>query len=305
MSLAGTTILARAQRRGTEATPPPPAPTSRFVQDGPLRWHVATMGTGPAVLLVHGTGASSHSFHALMRRLASHFTLVAPDLPGHALTRAPRSFEPTLPNTAHALGRLAAALELRPRIVVGHSAGAALVARMTLDRLIEPEPALVVGLAAALVPFRGLARAVLHPAAAVLSRSLAPALIATRFGRTRRVDDIVRSTGSVLDRHGVESYRRLVERPEHVAGVLAMMARWDLDPLYDALPRLRPPFLLLAGANDRAVPLAQLRAASARVPRATLVVVERAGHLLHEEQPNEVARLILEHAEPSRQHEEP
>jgi magnesium chelatase accessory protein len=264
----------------------------RFVQEGPLRWHVTTMGRGPVVLLVHGTGASSHSFFALMRQLAERFTLVAPDLPGHANTRATGSFEPTLPGTARALGRLVTTLGLSPTIVVGHSAGAALAARMTLDRLVEPE--LVVGLAPALVPFRGLARAVLHPAAGLLSRSIAPALIAAGVARTRRVEDIVRSTGSVLDRQGVESYRRLVARPEHVAGVLAMMARWDLVPLHDALPRLDTPLLLVAGESDRAVPVAQLRAASARLPHATLVVVRGAGHLLHEEQPQHVARLILE-----------
>lgn len=291
---------AEAERARPHLAAAPEAPESRFVDDGRIRWHVTTMGQGPAVLLVHGTGASSHSFHPLMRRLAERFTLVAPDLPGHALTWAPRSFEPSLPNMAQALGRLTAALDLRPTLVVGHSAGAALVARMTLDHVVDPE--LVVGLAAALVPLPGLARAVLHPAAALLSRSIAPALIASGVAFTRGVDGILRSTGSVLDPQGLESYRRLVERPEHVAGVLSMMAHWELDPLYDALPRLRARCLLLAGANDRAVPVAQIRAASARLPHATLVVVERAGHLLHEERPERVSRLILEHLDRPQDH---
>lgn len=302
MSLARTQHAPRGPR-SLASVRPPAAPEHRFVQDGPIRWHVTTMGQGPAVLLVHGTGASSHSFHALMQLLAERFTVVVPDLPGHALTLASPSFEPSLPSMASALGRLVAALALRPVVVVGHSAGAALVAQMTLDHLVEPR--LVVGLAAALVPFRGLARAVLHPAAGLLSRSIAPMLIAAGLAGTRRVGSIVRSTGSTLDPSGVEAYRRLVERPEHVAGVLSMMAHWDLDPLYHALPRLGPPCLLLAGQHDRAAPVAQLRAVSARMPRTTLVVVARTGHLLHEEQPRQVATLILEHVDRSQQqHEE-
>lgn len=300
MSLARTfdSLRADVERRilrlASAVDPAPTALQHRYVEDGPIRWHVTTMGRGPAVLLIHGTGASSHSLHPLMQRLAERFTLVAPDLPGHALTRADRSFEPSLPNIARALGRLVDALELRPVLVVGHSAGAAIVVRMTLDGLVEPE--LVVGLAPALVPFRGLARAVLHPAAALLARSIAPTLIASGVALTRGgVDGLVRSTGSVLDAEGIDSYRRLVERPEHVAGVLSMMASWDLEPLHAALPRLRTPCLLLAGRNDRAVPVAQLRDASARLPHATLVVVERTGHLLHEERPDSVARIILEH----------
>ena len=35
--------------------------SSRFVTAGGLRWHVQVAGTGPVVLLVHGTGAATHS----------------------------------------------------------------------------------------------------------------------------------------------------------------------------------------------------------------------------------------------------
>ena len=290
------------QRCGVEAAVEPEQLDHLFVEDGPMRWHVTTMGRGPVALLLHGTGASSHSFLGLMALLAEHFTVVAPDLPGHALTRVPPSFVPSLPNMAAALGRLVARLDQRPRVVVGHSAGAALAARMTIDRAVEPT--LVVGLAAALVPFPRLARAVLSPAAELLSRSVVPVLIASGFARTRRVDRIVRSTGSALGPYGIERYRRLVERPEHVEGALSMMAQWDLAPLYDALPRLDVPFLLLSGGRDRAVSVAQTRAASARLPRATMVVLEQAGHLLHEEQPQRVSRLILEHEARSRRRPE-
>ena len=63
---------------------------SRFVQAGGLRWHVQVMGQGPVVLLLHGTGASTHSLRDLAPLLAEHFTVVAPDLPGHGFTAVPR-----------------------------------------------------------------------------------------------------------------------------------------------------------------------------------------------------------------------
>ena len=40
------------------------------------------MGRGPVLWLLHGTGAASHSWRALVPRLAPSFTLVVPDLPG-------------------------------------------------------------------------------------------------------------------------------------------------------------------------------------------------------------------------------
>ena len=37
-------------------------PPSRFVEAAGLRWHVQILGNGPTLLLVHGTGASTHSW---------------------------------------------------------------------------------------------------------------------------------------------------------------------------------------------------------------------------------------------------
>jgi magnesium chelatase accessory protein len=266
------------------------SPEVRVIDHRGFRWHVQIAGSGPVMLLLHGTGASSHSFRDLLPLLAARYTVVVPDLPGHAASRMPASFAPSLTGMAGALGGLLAILDVAPEVAIGHSAGAALVARMTLDGALAPR--LLVGLGAALYPLRGLAGALLPPTARLLA--LASRVVDLRVRGTVKVERLVRSTGSTLDRGGVEQYRQLSERPEHVAAVLAMMASGDLEPLFADLPRLRTPFLLLAGQHDRAVPAWQLREAAKRCPAARVVLVQRTGHLLHEEQPGVVARLILD-----------
>ena len=88
----------------------PHAETSSFHHAGGLRWHVQQMGQGPAVLLIHGTGASTHSWRALAPRLAEQFKVIAPDLPGHGFTeRAPRR-RMSLPAMAESVAALAEAL---------------------------------------------------------------------------------------------------------------------------------------------------------------------------------------------------
>ncbi len=263
---------------------------SRFLLRGGIRWHVQTMGHGPPMLLLHGTGASSHSFRELMPLLASTFTVVVPDLPGHAFTQAPAGYRPGLPEIAAALADLLDEIRVQPVVAVGHSAGAALIARMALDRMIEP--ARFVALAPALVPFQGVARAVYPSTARLLS--IASRLVPLQVGHTISVERVLRSTGSSLDARGIELYRRLSARPSHVAAVLSMMANWDLEPLFSELPQLRVPLLVLAGGVDRAVPVSQLRALRPRIPSARVVVLEGLGHLFHEEQPVVVARHILD-----------
>lgn len=266
---------------------------SRFVNRGGFSWHVQTMGSGPVALLLHGTGSSTHSFRELMPLLAAKFTVIAPDLPGHAFTSAPRSFVPSLPAMAAALEELLAGLRVKPALVVGHSAGAAIAARMALDGLLEAE--LLVSLCGAFLPFGGLAGAILSPAAKWLARGpFASHLVAFRARDLKSVERLVRGTGSSLDARGLELYQRLAQRPEHVAAVLAMMANWDLQPLAEDLPDLTAPMLLLAGANDTAIPPVQSREVGAMIPRGKVVIVPGAGHLLHEEQPQLTAQLILE-----------
>lgn len=44
---------------------------SRALRVGPIDWHVQVAGRGPVLLLLHGSGASSHSWSDLLPRLAA------------------------------------------------------------------------------------------------------------------------------------------------------------------------------------------------------------------------------------------
>ena len=73
---------------------------SRFVTAAGIRWHVQEMGQGPVVLLVHGTGAATHSWRGLMPLLAQTHRVIAIDLPGHGFTQTPAPQRLTLPGMA-------------------------------------------------------------------------------------------------------------------------------------------------------------------------------------------------------------
>lgn len=262
---------------------------SRFVTAGGMRWHVQVAGAGPVLLLLHGTGAATHSWRAIMPLLAERFTVVAPDLPGHGFTaRGPQS----LPAMATAVAALLGEIGLAPTVVVGHSAGAAVGLRMVLDGLVDAKA--VVGLSPALLPFPGLA-AKLFPTMAKLLfvNPFAPYIFARMAGPTREVARfMLKSTGSSIESDGVDYYARLFRKPAHIAGTIGMMASWDLEPLKRDLPGLKVPLLLIHGDGDTAIPLAKAREAAALVPGARLEVLARLGHLAHEEAPERVAAMI-------------
>jgi magnesium chelatase accessory protein len=265
---------------------------SRFVDAGGVRWHVQQMGQGPALLLLHGTGASSHSWRDLAPLLAPHFSLVMPDLPGHAFSSRPPPAQMSLAGMARALAALLGALELRPALALGHSAGAALALRMSLDGLLDT--AAIISINGALVPFGGLPGRVFAPVARLMAaQAWVPQVFARRAARPEVLARLLAATGSTLDARGVELYGRLVRSPAHAAGALAMMANWDLDSLWSDLPQLRVPLHLLVGGNDRTVPPRQALRTLARLPGTTLDRLPGLGHLAHEERPELVAGHVL------------
>ncbi|MCG6206450.1 alpha/beta fold hydrolase [Rhodopseudomonas sp. HC1] len=271
---------------------------SAFVHAGGLRWHVQQMGRGPVLLLLHGTGAATHSWRMLAPLLAEHFTVVAPDLPGHGFTDTPHACRMSMAAMAQDLAALLRGLGHRPVMVAGHSAGAAVAARMCLDGSIDP--AALVGLNAALLPIGGTASRYMLPLARMLATTaLVPRLVA-RFARNPgMVERMIADTGSSVDPAGVEYYRRLVGSPGHVAAAIRMMASWRLEELAAELPQLAPRLLLIAGSNDKTIAAKDATRVQAIVPGARVDVMQGLGHLAHEERPHDVAGLMTELARES------
>ncbi len=269
---------------------------SRFVDVGRMRWHVQMIGSGPPMLLLHGTGAATHSWRALAPLLADQFTVIAPDLPGHGFTHGRPLGGLSMSAMARAVGDLLRALDMAPPIIVGHSAGAAIAVRMPLDGLAAPTA--IVGLGAALLPFPGLAAKLFPTMARLLFvNPLAPHFFA-RLARTRgeTARFLERNMGSRIDDEGIALYETLFSSPGHIAGAITMMANWDLDRLQRDLPRLQTPLLLVHGENDAAIPLSSARRATGLVGNGRLIALPGIGHLAHEERPDEVAEIIRKFA---------
>jgi magnesium chelatase accessory protein len=266
---------------------------SRFIEAGGLRWHVQVMGQGPVALLLHGTGASTHSFRDLAPLLAKHYTVVAPDLPGHGFTAVPSSQEGyTLPGVSAGIGALLDVLGLRQKVIVavGHSAGAAIALRMCLDGLIDP--AAVISLNGALLPFPVPSGIAGSAARWMFTSGVAARVFSFLAGTGPTVERVMRGTGSVLDADGLKFYRRLAVNQNHVAGAMALMGNWDLHPLLRDLPRLKQKLVLVNGSKDGMVPPAEAYRIRALLPQAELVSLRDVGHLAHEERPGEIAALI-------------
>lgn len=316
--------------RDQAAIAPAGAGSVRTLYAGGLLWRVRLAGPlaraqpAPVLLLLHGTGSDSSSWTSLLALLAQRFQILAPDLPGHgasgrlprrrpgqrwraqSVAQAAQSLPPQSPPQsvgpsayqsgpeayATALELLLQQLSLVPDIIVGHSAGAAIAARLGLGSLCRH--AAIVSLNGALQPLAGWTKALFVPLAKLLVRNpLVPHWVSVLARADRQaVRRLLASTGSHADPAMIERYERLMADPQHLAGTLEMLAHWDLQAVTARLPELGSRLTLLAGTRDRTVLPAQALGVRACVPGSGFVTLPGLGHLAHEEAPQAVARLI-------------
>ena len=266
---------------------------SRFVETGGYRWHVQRLGGKgkPVCLLLHGTGAATHSWRDVLPLLAEDFDCIAIDLPGHGFTRARGHRPVTLPEMAASVEALLADLDAAPDLIVGHSAGVAIAAQMLLN---GNHSTPLIGFTPALMPFPGLAARLFPTLAKMLFTypfvSVIVSRLASRPGEVARF--LHRATGSRIDAAGERFYTRLFSRSGHCDGAIRMMANWRLEDLRDQLPMLAAPVLLVVGERDSAIPAASIQTAARSIPGCTVEQMAGLGHLAHEQEPAWAVRII-------------
>jgi 2-succinyl-6-hydroxy-2,4-cyclohexadiene-1-carboxylate synthase len=261
-----------------------------------LSYQVRISGNGErALLLLHGFTGHSRNWDGLVAGLAPAFRLIRVDLPGHG-----RSAAPTDPDR-YAMAAVAADLEIIlaqaaavPADVLGYSMGGRLALYLALTRP--------------------------HLARSLILESASPGLRSATERQTRRQQD--EALARRIEQEGVAAFvrmweelpifgglnrlpasgrdalrrQRLDNRPAGLANSLRGMGAGSQPSLWERLPELSIPVLLLAGELDEKF-VAINQEMAAVIPQASLVILPGAGHIVHLEQPQPyreaVARFLL------------
>jgi pimeloyl-ACP methyl ester carboxylesterase len=249
----------------------------------------AGAGRGSPLVLLHGFGSSIYTWKDVIPSLARDHDVVALDFPGFGESDQPADLS----------------FDLYPRLVVG-----------LMDRVGFAKAALVGSsmggsvavMVAATFPERVSALALIDAAGFNLAPRDRPAVVrlvaspvAAVLGRlpVRRllVEIALRqvfANDTFVTDERVAEYLAPVRRPAALASIGSLLSSRALQPnaVRDALPRVEAPVLIVWGADDRWIPVAQAGLFAAALPAARKVVLSRCGHLPQEEQPAELARLL-------------
>jgi 2-succinyl-6-hydroxy-2,4-cyclohexadiene-1-carboxylate synthase len=259
---------------------------------GGVELAVVVVGTGPALLLLHGFTGSAATWAPLVEAQRDQRRVIVPDLLGHG-----RSAAPTVPtryaleHQADDLAALLAILEAVPADVLGYSMGARLALLLALRH-----PAAVRSLLLE-SPSAGLA-----DTQARAQRQAADERLAQRLehdGLAAFVDDWQAQPlfASHAALPAVVQARLRAERLSHdprgLAASLRGAGQAAMAPLHDRLAAVACPTFVIAGAMDD-VGLERAKSVASGIQAARLAIVEDAGHTPHLEQPDTFLRLVDE-----------
>lgn len=257
---------------------------SRQIELGAHRWHIQESGSGQLILLLPGSGSSVHTWRQILPHLSQNYHVVALDLTGQGFTQCSLNSRSGLDEMTADLVKLADNQNWHPKVIIGHSAGAAIALKISTILKVDA----IVGINPALDNFKGVAGWLFPLIARALALNPLTARVFCASATANRARKLIEGTGSTLSEEGLRYYGRLIQDRTHVNGTLNMMARWSLNALIAELPRIDTRALFLVGSKDLAVPPAVAFRSAKQMQCAVVRVLEGVGHLAHEEQPQRV-----------------
>ncbi len=263
-------------------------PDSQFTELNGLLVHYKSSGQGePALILLHGFGASLFSWQGVQPDLSAGRLVVAFDRPAFGLTERPLEWAGINPYTAEAQADLTIQLmnqfSIQKAVLVGNSAGGTI---SVLSALKYPE--------------RVHALILIDPA--VYTGGGAPGFVRPLL-QTPQMDHIGPLIARRIQDWGIDFARSAWHDPSKItdevwAGYTKPLqaenwdrALWELtrasggEDLPSRLQELTLPILVITGDDDRIVPTADSLRLASELPNAELVVIPECGHVPHEECP--------------------
>lgn len=255
----------------------------------------------PPLLLVHGLGDEADTWRHVFRPLSGRYRVLALDLPGFGRSDKPeRGY--SLPFFKDTLLEVLSALGVERAVLAGHSLGGAIVHTLALAapekvaRLVLIGGSLVnkvqkVDLATLLFVIPGLGEWMYNR------------LRKDPQGAYRSLDPYYNDLESLPEADRQFLYRRVNARVwddgqrRAFLSTLRSLARSlpaQQKTLPDALAHFEVPTRVLWGANDRISSVENGRALLNLQPAASLEIIPRCGHNLHQEKPDTVIQAILE-----------
>jgi pimeloyl-ACP methyl ester carboxylesterase len=254
------------------------------------------VGSGPALLLLHGLACDHTTWNPVLASLAKRYTVIAPDLLGHGKSAKPRA-DYSLGGYANGMRDLLTVLGIDKVTVVGHSLGGGVAMQFAYQypertsRLVLVSPG---GLGPEVTPIiKAITTPGFHEVMGVMT--LPGLRHAIRFGldglsktglpHTRDLDEVSDIVETFKDPAARRAIRHVVRAVVDWRGQIVTMT--DRAYLTEAMP-----VCLVWGEGDDVIPASHSRRAGALAPQMSVTLLPNSGHFPHKDHPDLFVKIL-------------
>ncbi|SEK59401.1 alpha/beta fold hydrolase [Streptacidiphilus jiangxiensis] len=253
-------------------------------------------GQGSAVLLIHGIGDSSVTWNPVIRGLAPHYRVIAPDLLGHGASDKPRG-DYSVGAYANGMRDLLSVLGIERVTLVGHSLGGAVAMQFAYQFPERTERLVLVGTGGVGREVTPLLRAASLPGAEfVLSALRLPTVryqVSLLVRLLQKLDtglgldapDLIRTVDALPDAAARNAFIRTLRAVVDSRGQVGTLL--DRCYLTEGMPTM-----LVWGERDQVVPSIHAGIAHVSMPGSRLELFENAGHFPFHSDPQRFVSVV-------------
>ena len=255
---------------------------------------VRDVGRGKPILLLHGLGASSYTWNAIIPPLAKTNRVIALDMKGFGNSDKPIDDAYTIADQAKLIAGYIARNDLRGLTLVGHSYGGAVAMRLALDDAAAPhkriDKLVLIDSLAYKQPLPFFFRLLRTPVIGELGLNLIPADV-----QIARALNVAYYHDWKVNPQTIATYASPLESEGGKHALLRTvdgLMNENADAFVARYRTLQTPTLLIWCAHDRIVPIAFGKRLSKDLPNAKIDIIHECGHIPQEEEPAETLAAI-------------
>ena len=263
---------------------------SKFIAIDGMEVHYRDEGYGQPIILIHGTGASLHTWDNWTEELKKTFRVIRLDLPAYGLTGPHPENKYTIPDYSDFLNKFVGSLKVNNFILAGNSLGGSIAwyyvteneEKVVLLSLLNSGGFFSQDKGSPLV-FK-LARA---PVIKDILRYVTP-----RFFIKNTLKEVYHDESKLTDKK-IDTYRDLILREDNREAFIYRSKNKSVD-YTDRLNEIKIPTQILWGDNDAWIPVENAKLFAEKIPNVKVHIMKDTGHIPMEERPEESLKLFVD-----------
>ena len=262
---------------------------SKFIQIDGMDVHYRDEGTGQVIVLLHGTGASLHTWDKWTKELKKHYRVIRLDLPAYGLTGPHPEKKYMIPDYSNFLNSFIELLEIEDFILTGNSLGGAIAWFYASEHQDKIKLLCLLNPSGFINKDKGSPYVIKLARTPIINKLLR--YVTPRFFIKNTLKEVYFDNTKLTNKK-IDTYRDMVLRENNRESFIDRSLLKPQDHT-DRLKLISIPTQIIWGNEDAWIPVSNAILFEKELPNTVINIMQKTGHIPMEERPLESLNLLL------------